>query len=156
MPVSDPIVAKVRLLLQQGRMTVTGREVHNGIDSWAISLKPGVGRPVWTLWVSAADGRPLELRDPGRDGSEQPQVIRWPTYEVLPDSHASQLLTLTGARPSAHWITAPRRPRLPSSASWRTSPDHEARAPNAEVQGRLNSRRFPPASSGRPPDPAQA
>ena len=65
-------------------MTVTGREMHNGIDTWAISLKPDVGRPVWTLWVSAADGKPVELRDPGRDASEQPQVIRWPTYEVLP------------------------------------------------------------------------
>ena len=69
---------------QEGRMVVTGREIHNGADAWAISLKPDVGRPVWTLWVSAADGKPLELRDPGRDASEQPQVIRWPTYEVLP------------------------------------------------------------------------
>ena len=53
------------------------------------------------LWVSAADGKPLELRDPGRDASEPPQVIRWPTYEVLDDSGADRLLTLTGAHPSA-------------------------------------------------------
>jgi hypothetical protein len=104
LPAGDPIVNKVRMLLQQGRMSVTGREMHNGTDSWAISLKPDVGRPVWTLWVSAADGKPLELRDPGRDASEQPQVIRWPTYEVLPGSDADQLLTLTGAHPSAHVV----------------------------------------------------
>ena len=51
LPPGDPAVAKVRILLQEGRMEVRGREVHNGTDAWAISLKPGVGRPVWTLWV---------------------------------------------------------------------------------------------------------
>ncbi|MDX6663834.1 MAG: hypothetical protein QOG68_40 [Solirubrobacteraceae bacterium] len=103
MPAADPIVGKVRVLLQDDQMVVTGREVHNGTDSWAVSLKPDAGRPVWTLWVSAADGKPLELRDPGRDASEQAQVIRWPTYEVLPASgDADRLLTLTGAHPSAH------------------------------------------------------
>ncbi|MDX6704092.1 MAG: hypothetical protein QOF26_4318 [Baekduia sp.] len=103
-PAADPIVAKVRILLQEGRMTVTGREVHNGVDAWAVSLKPDVGRPVWTLWVSAADGKPLELRDPGRDATEQPQVIRWPTYEVLPAAGADRLVTLSGAHPSAHVV----------------------------------------------------
>ena len=104
MPGGDPIVTKVRMLLQEGRMAVTGREVHNGADAWAVSLKPGIGRPVWTLWVSAADGKPLELRDPGRDASEQPQVVRWPTYEVLRDADADRLLTLTGAHPSARLV----------------------------------------------------
>jgi hypothetical protein len=104
MPGGDPIVAKVRFLLSEGRMVVTGPEIHNGTDAWAISLKPDLGRPVWTLWVSAADGKPLELRDPGRDASEQPQVIRWPTYEVMPGSDADQLLTLTGAHPSARVV----------------------------------------------------
>ena len=85
-------------------MEVTGREVHNGVEAWAISLKPDLGRPVWTLWVSAADGKPLELRDPGRDASEQPQVIRWPTYEVLPGAQANRVLTLTGAHPSARVV----------------------------------------------------
>jgi hypothetical protein len=107
MPPGDPIVAKVRMLLREDRMAVTGREVHDGTDAWAISLKPDVGRPVWTLWVSAADGKPLELRDPGRDASEQPQVIRWPTYEVLPSSGADRLLTLTGAHPSARVVHDP-------------------------------------------------
>ena len=46
----------------------------------------------------------VELRDPGRDASEQPQVIRWPTYEVLPGSDAQRLLTLTGAHPSARVV----------------------------------------------------
>ena len=82
-------------------MVVSGRELHDGTAAWKISLKRDAGRPVWTLWVSAADGKPLELRDPGRDASEQPQVIRWPTYEVLRDADAEQLLTLTGAHPSA-------------------------------------------------------
>lgn len=104
MPAGDPLVDKVRILLAEGRMTVTGREIHNGTAAWAISLKPDAGRPVWTLWVSAADGKPLELRDPGRDASEQPQVIRWPTYEVLPGSDANGLLTLTGAHPSARVV----------------------------------------------------
>jgi hypothetical protein len=104
MPAADPVVAKVRILLQEGRMTVTGREVHDGVDAWAISLKPDAGRPVWTLWVAADDGKPLELRDPGRDASEQPQVIRWPTYEVLPAAGADRLVTLSGAHPSAHVV----------------------------------------------------
>jgi hypothetical protein len=101
LPAGDPAVAKVRILLQEGRMVVRGREMHNGVDAWAISLKPDLGRPVWTLWVSAADGKPLELRDPGRDANEQPQVIRWSTYEVLPGAAAGRVLSLTGAHPSA-------------------------------------------------------
>jgi hypothetical protein len=104
MPAGDAIVDKVRILLQEGHMTVTGREVHNGTSAWAISLKPDVGRPVWTLWVSATDGKPLELRDPGRDATEQPQVIRWPAYEVVRDADADRLLTLTGAHPSARVV----------------------------------------------------
>lgn len=107
MPAADPIVTKVRMLLQEGRMTVTGREVHNGVDAWAVSLKPDAGRPAWTLWVSADDGKPLELRDPGRDASDPPQVVRWPTYEVLPETAAEQELTLTGAHPSARVVTDP-------------------------------------------------
>jgi len=106
-PPSDPIVAKVRILLQHGDMEVTGREVHNGTDAWAISLRQGVGRPVWTLWVSTADGKPLELRDPGRDASEAPQVIRWSAYEVLSDGDASGLTTLRGAHPSARVVRDP-------------------------------------------------
>jgi hypothetical protein len=101
MPAGDDIVIKVRTLLQEGHMVVTGREVHNGVEAWAISLKPGLGRPVWRLWVAAADGKPLELRDPGRDASEAPQVIRWPTYEVLSGAHAHKLLSLTAAHPTA-------------------------------------------------------
>jgi hypothetical protein len=101
MPVADPIVIKVRMLLEDGRMEVTGRETHNGVDAWAISLKPGLGEPPWTLWISAADGKPLELRDPGRHAGEAEQVIRWPTYEVLPQASARTTLTLEAAHPSA-------------------------------------------------------
>ena len=63
-------------------MEVSGQATVDGHDAWAISLKADAGRPVWTLYV-ASDGRPLELRDPGRDASEAPQTIRWPVYEVL-------------------------------------------------------------------------
>jgi hypothetical protein len=107
MPASDPIVTKVRVLLEGGQMEVTGREVHDGTDAWVISLRPNVGRPVWTLWVSAADGKPLELRDPGRDASEAPQVIRWSAYEVLPARDAGELVTLRGAHPSARVVHDP-------------------------------------------------
>jgi hypothetical protein len=106
LPSGDPIVTKVRILLQDGQMRVSGEEVHNGVDAYAVSLKPDAGRPVWTLWVAAADGRPLELRDPGRDANEQPQVIRWPTYEVQSGGGAA-LLTLRGAHPSARVVHDP-------------------------------------------------
>jgi hypothetical protein len=104
LPAGDPIVDKVRMLLQDGRMAVTGPETHDGTEAWAISLKPDLGRPVWTLWVSAADGKPLELRDPGRDANEAPQDIRWTAYEVLRDADANRLLTLAGAHPSARVV----------------------------------------------------
>jgi hypothetical protein len=107
LPVADPIVAKVRMLLGEGHMEVRGRELHDGVDAWAIALKPGAGRPVWTLWVAAADGKPLELRDPGRDASEAPQAVRWSTYEVLPEAAAAAQTTLSGAHPSARVVRDP-------------------------------------------------
>jgi hypothetical protein len=38
-------------------MEVTGREVHDGVDAWAIALKRGLARPVWKLWAAAAERR---------------------------------------------------------------------------------------------------
>jgi hypothetical protein len=105
LPAADPIVDKTRSLLQAGDMEVAGHATIDGQDAWAISLKADAGRPVWTLYVAASDGRPLELRDPGRDTSEAPQTIRWPVYEVLsdvPDPNA--LLTLHGAHPDARVV----------------------------------------------------
>ncbi len=107
LPAGDPIVEKVRILLSEGHMSVTGLENHNGTQAWAISLKPDAGRPAWTIWVDADNGKPLELRDPGRDANEAPQTIRWTTYEVLPEAGADQLLTLTGAHPSARVVHDP-------------------------------------------------
>jgi hypothetical protein len=107
MPAGDPIVTKVRMLLQAKHMSVTGRQVHDGVEAWEISLNRDAGRPVWTLWVSARDGRPLELRDPGRDASEAPQRIRWSTYEVLRGS--AGLTTLRGAHPTARVVDDPDR-----------------------------------------------
>jgi hypothetical protein len=104
LPPGDPIVQKVRMLLEKGNMEVSGPATHDGRSAFAISLKANVGRPVWTLWVSAADGRPLELRDPGRDAREQPSTVRWSTYEVLPTDGANALLSLTAAHPSARVV----------------------------------------------------
>ena len=104
LPAGDPIVTKVRVLLQMGHATVVGRERHNGVATWAIALNQGVGRPVWRLWVDADSGRPVELRDPGQRAGEPAQVIRWTTYEVLHTSKANAVLTLAGAHPSAHVV----------------------------------------------------
>jgi hypothetical protein len=104
LPAGDPIVQKVRFLLEHGNMEVSGPAPHDGTSAFAISLKANVGRPAWTLWVSAADGRPLELRDPGRDAGEAPSSVRWSTYEVLPNDSAQALLSLTAAHPNARIV----------------------------------------------------
>ena len=104
LPAGDPIVTKVRVLLQMHRATVVGREQHDGVATWAISLEQDVGRPAWRLWVDADTGRPVELQDPGRPG-QQPQVIRWTTYEVLrPGKGADAALSLTAAHPGARVV----------------------------------------------------
>jgi hypothetical protein len=100
----DPIVQKVRTLLDQGDMEVSGPTTHHGTSAFAISLKSTAGRPTWTLWVSAADGKPLELRDPGRDASEAPQVITWSSYEVLSGSSATSQSSLRSAHPDARVV----------------------------------------------------
>jgi hypothetical protein len=105
--VGDPVVKKVRFGLEHHDMTVTGRERHNGQDAWEISLNADAGRPVWKVWVSASDGKPLELRDPGRDANEEPSTIRWETYEVLDGPDAARLATLQGAHPTATVVDDP-------------------------------------------------
>ena len=97
----DGVVKKVRYGLEEQFLTVTGRERHNGQDAWEISLKPDTGRPVWKVWVSAEDGKPLELQDPGRDANEAPSTIRWEAYDVLDDADAAPLVTVQGAHPTA-------------------------------------------------------
>jgi hypothetical protein len=97
----DPMVAKIRFVLQEGHASVTGSALHNGVDAWVISLNANAGRPAWTLWVSRADGRPLELYDPGRDNAEQPQTIRWTAYDV---QAAAGAVSLEQAHPSAHHV----------------------------------------------------
>jgi hypothetical protein len=101
-PAGDPLVAKIRFLLRDGRATVTGHELHRGVDAWVISLNDGLGRPPWTLWVDRADGRPLEAYDPGRTASAAPQTIRWTTYEVRDAAEAP--LSLDQAHPSAQHV----------------------------------------------------
>ena len=112
--VGDPVVKKVRVLLEKHDLTVSGRERHNGQDAWKLSLRPDAGRPAWMVWVSAEDGKPLELRDPGRDANEAPSVIRWETYEVLDEPGAAQLVTLQGAHPTAKIV----RDRDQVDAAW--------------------------------------
>jgi hypothetical protein len=98
---TDPMVLRVRTLLRGGDMTVSDRtESIAGVQSWKISLKSGLNRRPWSMWVDASNGKPIELRDPG-DGD---QVIRWTIYEVLPDSHAASLTTLEGAHPTARVV----------------------------------------------------
>jgi hypothetical protein len=86
LPPGDPVVSKIRFVLQDGHARVTGHEMHNGVDAWVISLNPGLERAAWTLWVDRADGRPLELYDPGRTATSEPQMIRWTSYEVVRDA----------------------------------------------------------------------
>ena len=100
----DPIVQKVRTLLDRGDMEVSGPMTHDGTSAFAIALKSTAGRPTWTLWVAAADGKPLELRDPGRDASEAPQVITWSSYEVLSGSSAATQSSLRTAHPDARVV----------------------------------------------------
>ena len=96
----DPIIAKIRMLLADDRATVAGREVHNGVDAWAIKLKPDAGRPTWTLWVRADNGTPLAIDDPGDPGRDKPGESRtWSDYEVLDSTDVP--LTLAAAHPDA-------------------------------------------------------
>ena len=120
---------KVRLLLTKANMEVSGPEMHKGTSAWAISLKPDAGRPVWTLWVSAANGKPLELRDPGRDASEQAQVITWPTYEVLSGSDANAQVTLAGAHPDARVVTDEAEVQAAQERFFPAKGAHEPRKP---------------------------
>ena len=96
----DPVVSKVRSLLAEGDAVVRGREQHDGKDAWAITLRPGADRPPWTLWVSAEDGRPLALHDPGDPARGKPaEDARWTAYEVLgPDALHSVRETHPDAR----------------------------------------------------------
>ena len=121
----DPVVEKVRVLLQRGDMTVGAVAAHNGTSAFPISLKADAGRPVWTLWVSANEGRPLELIDPGRDAGEEPQDIRWSTYQILPATNASALLSLSGAHPSARVVS--NRAHIPAVAQRLLGKQHAAR-----------------------------
>ena len=96
----DPIVAKIRTLLALGHAEVQGRAVFDGHDAWVIGLKPGLGGPDWKLYVSADDGKPLGLHDPGR-GQDAPEDAKWSTYEIAPSDTP---LTLAAAHPGARVV----------------------------------------------------
>ena len=105
-PAGDPTVRKVRLMLRDGDAVVRGRERHDGVEAWAITLT-GSGGPRWTLWTAVADGRPLELRIDGGPGTPLVEGTRWTAYEVLPADRADRLLTLAGAHPDARIVRDP-------------------------------------------------
>jgi hypothetical protein len=101
---TDPLVFKVRTLLREGNMTVSDNtEQIAGVEARKITLKPGLGREPWSMWVDASNGKPVEVSDP----SDRDQVIRWTTYEVLPGREAASLTTLTGAHPTARVVHDP-------------------------------------------------
>jgi hypothetical protein len=103
MPSGDPFVAKVRVLIDEGRAAVRGREVHDGVDAWAITLT-ATDRAPWTVWVRADTGKPLAFTDPGDPTrNKAPETGRWETYEKL--DRADVPLTVAAAHPGAHVVT---------------------------------------------------
>jgi hypothetical protein len=102
LPAGDPMVIKIRMLLQEGRAAVGDRATHDGVDAFPITLGQGLGRPQWTLWVSADDGHPLELLDPGRTSDDRPQRIRWTAYDL-----GGNVTTLAQAHPGARVVDDP-------------------------------------------------
>ncbi len=99
-PRGDPLVTKVRVLIDDGRAAVRGREVHDGVEAWKITLTDTADRDPWVLWVRADDGKPLAIDDPGNPArGSSPTRSRWTTYEVL-DRDAAPL-TLRAAHPDA-------------------------------------------------------
>jgi hypothetical protein len=103
MPIGDPFVAKVRVLIDDGRAGVKGREVHAGVEAWAISLTAG-DRDPWTVWVRADNGKPLAFSDPGDPTrNKAPESGVWETYEKLDRGDAP--LTVQAAHPNAKIVT---------------------------------------------------
>ena len=99
-PPGDPIVAKVRVLIADHRAAVVGREEHDGVQAWKITLTDAGDRDPWVLWVRADDGKPLAIDDPGNPARNKgPENLRWTTYEVLDRSDAP--LTVRDAHPDA-------------------------------------------------------
>jgi hypothetical protein len=99
----DPIVIKIRTLLADGRAVVRGREAHDGVDAWAITLGPDADRQPWTLWVRADDGKPIALEDPGDPARGRDSMnVRWTDYEVL--DKTDEPLTIREAHPDAHVV----------------------------------------------------
>ena len=82
-PSGDPLIARVRVQIADGNAAVRGREIHDGVEAWKITLTSGDGPPS-VLWVRADDGKPLAIDDPGDQArNEAPEQARWTTYEVL-------------------------------------------------------------------------
>src|SRR6478609_6240515 len=103
LPAGDPFVAKVRVLIDMGHAVVKGREVHDGVDAWAITLAAGERAP-WTVWVRADNGKPLAFSDPGDPArNKAPENGVWETYEKL--DRGDVPLTVRAAHPDANVVT---------------------------------------------------
>ncbi len=103
LPAGDPFVAKVRVLIDLGHAVVKGREVHDGVDAWAITLAAGERAP-WTVWVRADNGKPLAFTDPGDPARDKaPENGVWATYEKL--DRGDVPLTVRAAHPDAKVVT---------------------------------------------------
>jgi hypothetical protein len=107
---ADPVIAKIRMILENGGARVVGRRGSNGNETYSIALPDDPsgasgGHAVrWTLRV-AADGRPLEVRIESGDGATALETITWDTYEVVPaGDDADRLTTLRGAHPDARVV----------------------------------------------------
>jgi hypothetical protein len=102
----DPTVEEIHRAFDAGRATAGPPTQHAGREARPITLSfPDRGNPVrWVLWTAAGDGRPLELSIDHGSGTPIVAGTRYPTYELLPDTGADRLLTLTGAHPGAHVV----------------------------------------------------
>jgi hypothetical protein len=101
----DDTVTRIRKTLEKNGARLAGREMHDGVDAYAISLVPDTAESVrWTLWLAASNGRPLELRVDDGPGRPPVETTTWPTYELLSGHTAADLVTLSGAHPDARVV----------------------------------------------------
>jgi hypothetical protein len=102
----DPTVEEIHQAFDAGRATAGPQTDHDGVEARPITITwASRGTPVrWVLWTAADDGRPLELSIDHGPGTPIVGGTTYPTYELLPDTDADRLLTLSGAHPGAQVV----------------------------------------------------
>jgi hypothetical protein len=102
----DWSVDQVHRALVAGRATVGPVARHDGVNARPVTITAGAGHHAsrTILWTAAGDGRPLELVDSYGLATRPVQTIRYAVYQLLPDTNADRLLTLSGAHPGAHVV----------------------------------------------------